>query len=102
MDYQEYKYLIQSDLYRLAGNQKISALIRNVLFGESYKYIFWMRTCRFLREKPWLTYSIYPIALLMLRHYSYKYGIGIPFTTEIGSGFTSTTLAVSLCTLTAR
>lgn len=46
-----------------------------------------MRTCRFIRGKKWLKYTIYPFSLLMLQHYQYKFGIGISFLTEIGPGF---------------
>ena len=87
MNFKEYRYLILSDLYKLTGNTRISSLIRNILFGESYKYIFWMRTCRYARGNVILKFSIYPIALLMLQRYTYRFGIGIPFIAEIGSGF---------------
>jgi serine O-acetyltransferase len=83
----EYKYLVLSDLYRITGRIKLSILIRNILFGESFKYIFWMRTSCFTRETTWLKYSIYPIALLFLQHYTYKFGIQISTSVAIGSGF---------------
>jgi serine O-acetyltransferase len=57
------------------------------LWGESIKYIFWMRTCCFARQNAWLKVSLYPLALIMLNHYRYKFGIAIPFSTDIGSGF---------------
>jgi serine O-acetyltransferase len=87
MNYKDYRYLIQADLYRIASNISFSKLILNLLFGESFKYIFWMRTCRYLKEIKWLKYSFYLIALIMLNHYKYKFGIGIPATVEIGPGF---------------
>lgn len=87
MTFLEYKYLILSDLYRITRKTNLSTLLQMVFFGESYKYIFWMRTCRFLRGKKWLKYNIYPMSLMMLNHYRYKFGIGIPISTEIGSGF---------------
>jgi len=83
----EYKFLILSDLYRITRQTKTLSLIQNILWGEAYKYIFWMRTCRFMRGKKWLKYTIYPFAIFMLQHYQYKFGIGISFLTEIGSGF---------------
>lgn len=86
MKYTEYKYLILSDLYRITGNTRFLALIRNILLGESYQYIFWMRTCRYTRENAVLRISIHPIALLMLRKYKYKFGISI-YSREIGGGF---------------
>src|SRR6266850_2616329 len=90
MKYSEYKYLIFSDLYRLTGNVKLSALIRHVLIGEEgepYKYNFWMRTSRYASTNPLLKYTIYPVARIMLRHLAYKFGISIPYHTQIGSGF---------------
>lgn len=87
MKFQEYKFLILSDYYRISGSTRLSGLLRNILFGEAFKFIFWMRTCRYMRQNPFLRYSLYPFALLMYNHYTYKFGIGIPFLTEIGSGF---------------
>ncbi len=87
MKYREYKYLVLSDLYRLWGKAKFSALMRNVLFGEAYQYIFWMRTCRYARGNSLLKYTLYPFATLMLHHYTYKFGIVISVETEVGPGF---------------
>jgi serine O-acetyltransferase len=87
MDYSRYKYLIQSDLYRITGVKSWSSMIHELLFGESFKYIFWMRTCRYTRAHPLLKFSLHPIARFMLHHYTYSLGIWVPFTTEIGSGF---------------
>jgi serine O-acetyltransferase len=87
MKYSKYKYLILSDLYRISGKTSFQSFLRQVLFGESYKYIFWMRTCNFTHGTPWLKYSLYPLAFLMYQHYTYKFGIVIQFTTEIGPGF---------------
>jgi serine O-acetyltransferase len=52
-----------------------------------YKFIFWMRTCRYLCDKPWARYILFPLARIMFNHYTYKFGIGIPFMTQIGPGF---------------
>lgn len=87
MTFAEYKYLVLSDLYRITRDTKFSTLMRNILWGESYKYIFWMRTCSFLRGKKWLKYSLYPLGLFMLNHYRYRFGISIPFSVDIGPGF---------------
>jgi serine O-acetyltransferase len=88
MHYSEYRYLLLSDLYRITGNVRLFALIRNVLIGEeTYPYNFWMRTCRYARSSPILKYTIYPIAWIMHRHLTYKLGISIPPRTQIGSGF---------------
>jgi len=62
-------------------------MIRYVLIGRSYKYNFWMRTCRYTKSNLFLKYTINPIAKIILRHLTYKLGISIPPSTEIGSGF---------------
>ncbi len=87
MNFKEYKYLILSDLYRIHASTGIGTFIKELIFGESFKYIFWMRTCRFTSNNTILRYSIYPFARLLLRHLSYKYGISIHFSTKVGSGF---------------
>lgn len=87
MKYSEYKYLVLSDLYRITGNVRLAACLRHVFFGQAYEYVFWMRTCCFLKSTPLLRYSAYPVAWLILNHLTYKLGISIPLTTKIGSGF---------------
>jgi serine O-acetyltransferase len=87
MNYPEYKYLVLSDLYRITGRVNGTTLIRQLVFGESYKYNFWMRSAAYTRANPLLKYTLYPLAKLMLRHLTYKLGISIPATTQIGSGF---------------
>ncbi|MGB9688650.1 serine O-acetyltransferase [Thermogutta sp.] len=87
MDFSEWKYLICSDLYRITGQINWMILVRHVLFGESYKYIFWMRTCAYTKSHAIFRYVIYPFAKLYLRRLRYKLGISIPPETQIGSGF---------------
>lgn len=87
MTYKQYKYLVLSDLFRITGAISIGILLRYVFFGEAFKFIFWMRTCVFLRDKIWFRYTIYPISLLIFNHYRIKFGINIPFEVEIGPGF---------------
>lgn len=87
MRYSEYRHLVGSDLYRTTGRSDFPALLRAVLFGGVYKYVFWMRTCRYARTHPLLRYSLYPVARAMLYHFRHKFGIDIPFITEIGPGF---------------
>ncbi|MBA4317255.1 MAG: serine acetyltransferase [Flavobacterium sp.] len=58
-----------------------------MLLGESFKYIFWMRICCFLRQFFFTRLTLFVFARLILSHYSYKLGISIPYQTKIGSGF---------------
>lgn len=87
MRFREYRYLVGSDLHRMTGRSDARALLRAILVGDVYKYVFWMRTCRYTCHHPWLRYSLYPIARVFLHHYRYKFGIDIPFNTRIGAGF---------------
>ena len=87
MKFAEYRYLCLSDLHRITGSVSTGSFLRSVLFGGSYKYSFWMRTCAWLQSRTVLKISLYPLARLILRHYVYKFGIDIPHTTRIGPGF---------------
>lgn len=87
MKYSEYKYLYLSDLYRITGDVKLYSFIYQLLLGESYKYIFWLRTCTYAKSVPWLKYTLYPIARLIRHRLTYKFGITMYTETSIGSGF---------------
>lgn len=88
MRFSEYKYLVKSDLHRIDGRSNTSLLIKAVLFGhETFKYNFWLRTCMYTRHLPLLKFALHPFSRLMLNHYTYKYGISIPYTTKVGCGF---------------
>lgn len=87
MNFREYRFLLLSDLYRVAGNTRRATLLRYVFHGESFRYNFWLRTCRYARGNLVLRYTLYPLARLMHGHLTYRMGISIPPSTEIGSGF---------------
>ena len=87
MDWREFRYLVMSDLYRVTGRVNGLAVLSQALFGGAYRYIFWMRLCRFAGENRSLKFTVYPVARLMLHHLTYKFGISIFPETQIGSGF---------------
>jgi serine O-acetyltransferase len=87
MNFKEYKYLVFSDLYRLRGQVTFSSLVRSVMWGEAFKYVFWMRTCTYAKNHTFLRYLVYPFARFFLFRLRYKLGISIPPHTKIGSGF---------------
>lgn len=78
--------LIQSDLYRYAGNVGLKALLRHFLFTPGFKYSAVMRLCGYLRGSRLAKWTIYPPLKLLLLRYRYKYGIAIPEYTRIGPG----------------
>jgi serine O-acetyltransferase len=87
MTYREYRFLVLSDLYRMTGRADASAFLTQVLRGIAFKYVFWMRTCRYTAGHPLHRWFCYRIARAMLNRYTFKFGISIPPETEIGSGF---------------
>lgn len=87
MKYRQYRYLVLSDLYRISDRTDAGALLHHALRGSAFKYTFWMRTCAYTRAHPLWRHTLYRVARAMLSHYTYKFGISIPFETSIGSGF---------------
>lgn len=86
MKFKEYKYLINSDLYRITGRIRFATLIKFIVVGGEFKYNFWMRTCQYAKTNLIYKYSIYPISKLMLLHFRYKFGIRMDPSMSIGSG----------------
>lgn len=88
MRFSEYKFLVKSDLYRYSGKRGTAAFLRQMRINPCFKYSYWMRTCAFLKQSNIWCRSIFVwIAGHILRHYDYKYGISIPYSIKIGSGF---------------
>lgn len=87
MQYKEYRFLVFSDLYRITRKKTAMSFVKELILGESYKYIFWMRTCAYSKRNRLLKYSLYPLSKLILRYLRHRLGIAIPPETEIGSGF---------------
>lgn len=89
-----FKELFLSDARRYLDDQTYGKFQRKGLFRQYYsirqipglRFSFWMRLCSVLRgKKAWI-----PIYITALNHYNrclYKYGISIPFNTNIGEGF---------------
>ncbi|MDH4202552.1 MAG: serine O-acetyltransferase [Phycisphaerae bacterium] len=87
MNFHKFKHLIKSDLYRCCGKVNISLFFKHYLFVPEYKYCFWMRLTSYLKQHRLFGCSLYYISRAMLYRYKCKYGITIPFDTQIGSGF---------------
>ena len=87
MKFKKLKYLIYTDHFRILGIFSKSSFIKSLMFNEGFQYIFWMRLCCYLKGKKISKLLFYLVAKGILRHYRFKYGISIPFTTQIGSGF---------------
>jgi serine O-acetyltransferase len=82
-----YRTFVRADLHRIGGRAGWKALVRTLASNPGFAYLFWMRTCRFTRHHPWLRWLAYPLARLAFTRCHFRYGISIPFDTEIGPGF---------------
>ena len=78
--------LIQSDCYRVTGKSNISTILKQVLFGETYKYLFWMRVCLYSNKNMFLKLFIFPFSKLLLNHYKFKFGICLSYRAVLGMG----------------
>lgn len=87
MTFNEYRYLVRSDLYRLERDVRLVGFLKQLVLGEAFTYIFWYRTCRYARSNRLLRIALFPFALLLMRHHGFRLGINIPYQTEIGPGF---------------
>jgi serine O-acetyltransferase len=87
MDHRTFIRLIQSDLYRYAGSSDRGSFVRTVVDSPGFRFSFWLRVVAWLRSEPSALRALLPLAGLVKRHLSYKYGISIPASTEIGAGF---------------
>jgi len=72
------KSIIYDDLYHYSGTRSLKHLFRYLFFALGFIYIY--RQCK---KKNWL----FPLYFLLLKYHQIKYGIQIPYQTEIGRGF---------------
>lgn len=89
-----FRELFLSDARRYFDDQQFGRLSRGgaftrYFFSHKYpglRYTYWMRLCNTLYgKKMWL--PLYAFALNRFNHYKFKFGIMIPFNTQIGKGF---------------
>jgi serine O-acetyltransferase len=86
MTFKEYLFHVRADLFRYGGNHGMASFLRAVSLVPGFKYSFFMRTARYLKGRGRAYFAIYVLARLLLNRYQYKYGISIPYNTEIGPG----------------
>lgn len=78
--------LIQSDCYRLCAQTNLLTIFKQLIVGETFKYLFWMRLCKYFDSNKLLKLTLFPISKLMLTHYKYIFGISLSYRTKIGEG----------------
>jgi serine O-acetyltransferase len=85
MTLRELRFLVASDVYRYHGDYNRKIFLREFFFGIGGKYSIWMRLCTYLVESRFLR-PLYPVARLVLKHYTFKFGIAISPRTKVGPG----------------
>lgn len=87
MNLNKLKFLIRSDLYRYAGKVSFGLFLKYFFHEPGFKYSFWMRTYAYLKQHKILRYGPSNLVGLIVMRCTYKYGLSVPPTTQIGSGF---------------
>lgn len=81
----EFRYLIFSDVFRIAGRADVPTVIKSYIRHATYRYMFWLRLYRYVIEnKLWF---VRPIVSYMYGRMKYRLGISIPPGVSIGPGF---------------
>ena len=78
--------LVRADLWRIYGRFGWGLLLRQLVQGVSFKYIFWMRASAATRHGRGPTLFLYPLCRFFYRRYMFRFGISIPYTVNIGPG----------------
>lgn len=89
MKFKELKLHWLSDLFRYEETMSVNmkkVFYRQFMFA-GYHYMFWLRTCQYLKSKNKVFFPLYAFSMVMLQRYKYKYGISISPNTTIGKGF---------------
>jgi serine O-acetyltransferase len=86
MNYSNYTFTVSSDLYRHCGKRDFLSFLTSIARIPGFRYTFFMRTARYLKSKGTFFFPFYVMCRIILNHYQFKYGISIPYNTEIGPG----------------
>lgn len=86
MKWSDYTYTVSADLYRYGGRRDRAAFLKSLACIPGFRYTFLMRTAKYLKSRGTLLLPLYALSRFLLNHYQYKYGISIPYNTDIGPG----------------
>lgn len=85
--FRQFKYAVKSELYRHTGSLTARSFCKQLLVGEGFRYMFWMRACQWLGSHAASRLLFYWPAYLVLRKLRYKLGIVISPQMKVGFGF---------------
>lgn len=77
--------VISDDLYRYTGSRSFFDNVLCFLRVPGAKYTVCLRLTALLRKKIW-SKPLYLVLDMILKHYQFKFGIDIPYNTDIGHG----------------
>ena len=86
MKCQGYISILTSDLYRYCAKRDLCSFVACIIRIPGFRYSFFMRTAWYLKSRGALFLPLYAVCRMLLNHYQFKYGISIPYNTEIGPG----------------
>jgi len=86
MTWMRCRALIASDLWRHAGRLGIATFFNRIFPVPGFRYAVLLRFYAFARTKAWCQFGVRQLIVLLLRHYSIRYGIDISRDARIGSG----------------
>lgn len=79
-------WLLKSDAHRVAGRARATDVVRLLVAGETYPYLFWFRVTRYCAMGPWAVHAFLLPARLVLRRLRYRMGVNLPWRTIVGPG----------------
>ncbi len=81
-------WLWQSDLYRHMGGQSgLKTALRAYRLVPGFRFMVWLRLAAATAGMRGAWKLVHIIARIMHKHYRIKFGISIPYNTDIGAGF---------------
>jgi serine acetyltransferase len=83
--FNRYVKYVKSDLHRYCGHDH--KFFKSYLLIPGFRYTFWLRTARYLKNGSLLAYPFYFLSRFKLRSLKFRYGISIPYNVNIGKGF---------------
>lgn len=86
MTWKHCRGLIVSDLWRYAGKRGAREFCKRLLLSPGFRYSVLLRLYAYSRTSAWCQLGVRQLIVLLLHHYTIRYGIDISRDARIGSG----------------
>lgn len=86
MTFTHLRNLLKQDQFRYNGGEGLSDALRQFVIEPGFRYTVFFRLAGYLRSNPLTRFGVYHMVKLLHRHYSFRYGVHIDISTEIGGG----------------